>query len=221
MMIADLFSRAFYSSKFALWCLFWINFLGTLYGYVWYGNQLVYTISHYPLWLIVFVPDSPNASLFFTIALALLLWDSYYWGRVPAPGRHSLIRGMIEAFAVMTSFKYGIWAVVMIFSGAALGDQMIWQDWMLVVSHLGMAIEGFLFLSFFRFRFVHMVYVAGWMLLNDYIDYGIGLYPWLPEVLRTHLDAVGWFTSSLSLVTIAAVYFVYRKSNNSNTFPSN
>jgi uncharacterized membrane protein YpjA len=92
---------------------------------------------------------------------------------------------------------------------------MVWQDWMLVVSHLGMAMEGLLFLAFFRFRLVHMVCVVGWMLLNDYIDYGIGLYPWLPEVLRTQLDAVGWFTSSLSLVTIAAVYFVYRKSNNS------
>lgn len=57
-----------------------------------------------------FVPDSPTASLFFTWFLLILLLrraNDKDTGRKPSGG----LRSFVEAFAVITSFKYGIWAV--------------------------------------------------------------------------------------------------------------
>jgi hypothetical protein len=86
-----------------LWILFIVNFLGSIYGFYWYKEQLALTE---PKVLTLFVPDSPTASAFFTFVLLLYLCSR----RSP----------LLEAFASITLFKYGIWAVVMIFWGAYL-----------------------------------------------------------------------------------------------------
>src|SRR5689334_3768700 len=75
--------------------LFIINLCGTIYGFYWYKSQLAIT----PTIFLPFVPDSPTASLFFTIFLAFFIFGR----NIP----------YIEALAVITLFKYGIWAVVM------------------------------------------------------------------------------------------------------------
>lgn len=53
-----------FKNRGIIWLLFIVNFLGTIYGYIWYGNQLEFTAANYPHWLLPFVPDSPTASLF-------------------------------------------------------------------------------------------------------------------------------------------------------------
>lgn len=208
------FSREFLSSRFMLWSLFWINLLGTVYGYIWYGNQLVYTaVEMSPLYL-PFVPDSPTASLFFTWAVAYWLLDHY---RSKAgslnPTKKSGWRSFVEAFAVVTSFKYGIWAVAMIFAGAYKGDTLVWQDWMLVFSHLGMAAEAVLYFRLYRYRWLSVILVACWVLLNDTMDYGQGVYPWLPKVLEDNLSEIATFTLTLSVfsVAIALVLWLVRE----------
>ena len=74
---------------------------------------MVDTVDHGLLWQVIFVPDSPTASLFFSLALAAPLPASGAWG--------SLFQQFIEALAVVTSVKYGIWAVAIIFAGQAQG----------------------------------------------------------------------------------------------------
>lgn len=54
--------------------LFTINFLGTIYGYYWYRSQLSLT----PDIFLVFVPDSPTASLFFTIVFVFFCLIKIY-----------------------------------------------------------------------------------------------------------------------------------------------
>ncbi len=46
-----------------LWLLLFVNLLGTIYGYIWYLPQLRNTPSQF----LIFVPDSPTASLFFAL----------------------------------------------------------------------------------------------------------------------------------------------------------
>lgn len=79
-----------------IWVLFFINLLGTIYGYIWYVPQLG-TIEW---WLLPFVPDSPTASLFFTITLFVFLLREKW--------------RLMEALAVVTLFKYRIRVSVMI-----------------------------------------------------------------------------------------------------------
>ena len=81
--------------KAVLWPLALINLAGTLYGYYWYEPQLAMSKWYY----YPFIPDSPTASLFFTIILFLWIFN-----------RRSRL---FEALAFVTLIKYGVWAVVM------------------------------------------------------------------------------------------------------------
>ncbi|MBP1155287.1 MULTISPECIES: DUF1405 domain-containing protein [unclassified Paenibacillus] len=199
------FSREFLGSRPMLWMLFWVNFLGTIYGYIWYGNQLKYTVEHMSPLYLPFVPDSPTASLFFTWFLLIMLIGRKDVDRKTSSG----FRGFVEAFAVITSFKYGIWAVAMIMAGAYQGDLLVWQDWMLTISHLGMAAEALLYYRFYRFRWMAVLIVACWVLLNDAMDYAVGVYPWLPKVLEDDLAQIASFTILLSWASIAVALLLW------------
>lgn len=198
-------SPSFLLDRRILWLLIVINGLGTVYGYIWYGNQIEYTLSNMADWLLPFVPDSPTASLFFTLALVGLA----LYGR--SQGKSGWFRGVVEAFAVVTSIKYGIWAVWMIFMGASQGDAIVWQEWMLIGSHLGMAIEAILFARFFGYRLGALIAVSVWTLVNDGLDYHQLIYPWLPDVLEDDLGWIEAFTITLSLLSIAAAYLLNKK----------
>ncbi|MCS7462495.1 DUF1405 domain-containing protein [Paenibacillus doosanensis] len=208
MSIRSYFSRAFLSSRFMLWSLFWVNLLGTIYGYEWYWNQMTYTAETMSAAYLPFVPDSPTASLFFTGVLAYLLVDSYK-GRSLAP-RPGWFRGFVEAFAVVTSFKYGVWAVSIIWAGAYMGSEVNWQDWMLSISHLGMAAEALLYWRLYTYRFWPIVAVAVWTLWNDFMDYAVGVFPWLPESLMDHLPSVAAFTVELSFVSLVVAFVIMK-----------
>lgn len=183
-----------------LWLLFWINLAGTIYGYEWYWNQIQYTWEMYPALYVLCVPDSPTASLFFTLSLLYLLYpQTWLVGKGKLP---SFIRACIEAFAIVTSFKYGIWAVAMIVSGAMLGDTIQWQDWMLMISHTAMAVEVLLFASAYTYRYAALIVVGCWTLFNDYMDYGVGIYPWLPRALTPYLSQIAIFTVMLSVASL-------------------
>ena len=175
--------------------LFIINFFGTIYGFFWYKSQLAIT----PPIFLPFVPDSPTASMFFTIFLLFFLFDK----NTP----------YIEALALMSLFKYGIWAVVMnvltLYTVGSLG----WQGYMLIASHAGMAIQGLLYAPFYRIRLRHFTVAAIWILHNDIIDYVYEMMP-IYGSLTKHMNEIGYFTFWLSIVTIfIAYYLTLRKEN--------
>ncbi|CDN45472.1 DUF1405 domain-containing protein [Paenibacillus sp. P22] len=104
-MFSNLFSRYALLNRRFLWLLLVVNALGTVYGYYWYKGQLEATVdAGNPLWQLVFVPDSPTASLFFTLSLLYLLFPPGNQGRL---GR--TVRVAIEGLGTVTSVKYGIW----------------------------------------------------------------------------------------------------------------
>ncbi|MDP5273825.1 DUF1405 domain-containing protein [Chengkuizengella axinellae] len=201
MTLSFFWSRTFLLNRHLLWLLFIVNFLGTIYGYYWYKNQIIYTMNEYSNWFVFVVPDSPTASLFFTLSILYLLIDEYTHKR-----SSGFLRGFIEVFGVVTSVKYGIWAVVMIFAAAAQGDVLSWQDWMLTTSHLGMALEAVLFIRFFGFKMIHIIPVAIWTLFNDYVDYKYYVYPWLPKELTDDLTSIQMFTILLSIFSLLIAY---------------
>lgn len=205
MPISWLWSGTMLLNRRFLWLLFVCNALGTAYGYIWYGEQLEYTLHTEPLWRIVFVPDSPTASLFFTIYLLFLL---YPVKRVTAAYR--LIRITVEALAVVTLVKYGIWAVTMNAAQGLQGDALNWQNWMLIASHGAMAVEGLLYVRFMMFGRLAALAALGWLLLNDTMDYGYGIYPWLPRVLDDDLPTIARFTFGLSIVSCLAALIALR-----------
>nr|WP_245705159.1 DUF1405 domain-containing protein [Alteribacillus persepolensis] len=165
-----------------------VNVLGTIYGYWWYGSQLEIT----PAVFLVFVPDSPTASLFFCIVLALFLFRKH--------------NGLMEALAFITLVKYGLWAVVMNIAAGVHGDMLNWQNYMLIASHLGMAVQAVLFSPYYRIKGWHLVIAAIWTLHNDIIDYVFGMYPWVSPAINDYIAQIGYFTFWLSIFSIGLAY---------------
>lgn len=205
MKISYFWSKPFLASRPFLWLLLLCNFFGTIYGYIWYESQLALTWKTQPWWQIVFVPDSPTASLFFTISIAFLLF-------LQPSSRNSIFVKIIEALAVVTSIKYGIWAVSMILAGAYQGMSLQPTDFMLIFSHLAMAVEALLYISLFKFRTVALIGAVAWTLLNDFIDYTYEVYPWLPDALHDDVPAVMIFTIGLTVASGLVSWIVMYKS---------
>lgn len=207
--ISIFWDRSLLLSPWFLQALFWVNVAGTLYGYEWYRGQLIQTWNDNSGWLVLFVPDSPTASLFFSITIWYLIRDGRRAreGIAIVPPKNMLTwRGVWEGLAVITQVKYGIWAVSIIFWGASQGDPIVWQEWMLVFSHSAMAIEALLYMRFYTFTTLAVSIGALWTLTNDYIDYTFGVFPYLPQQLYDELGAVQLFTVSLSALGIACAY---------------
>jgi len=172
--------------------LFIVNLLGTIYGYIWYESQLKIT----PLVFIPFVPDSPTASLFFTIFLFFFIFNK----NVP----------YIEALAVTTLFKYGIWAVIMNIFTLIVNGSLDWQGYMLIASHGAMAVQGLLYIPYYQIKLKHLT-VAGIVLLhNDIIDYVFGMMP-IYSSLTDYMKEIGYFTFWLSILTIIIIYQLINK----------
>lgn len=194
--------RIIYDNR-SLWtALFWVNVLGTVYGYIWYWDQLVKTAREMPMWLLPFVPDSPTASLWFTVSLGLLLY-------APSMAKTEL-GGYIAALGAVSSVKYGVWAVAMNLAILYKGQLLVWQEWMLIASHLGMAVEALLFVRFFRVRIAHLALAALLLFWNDWLDYNVGIFPWLRTILLEDIGAIEAFTWCLTAASLIVVALVHR-----------
>jgi uncharacterized membrane protein YpjA len=114
----------------------------------------------------------------------------------------SALRSIIESVGVVASFKYGIWAVVVIVAANSQGSPGSWQDWMLSISHLGMAAEALLFARFFRLRPIGLAAAALWVFASDFVDYTYDVFPALPQVLLDDLPVIQLFTIMLSAASL-------------------
>jgi uncharacterized membrane protein YpjA len=179
------------SHKSFLWILLFVNLLGTVYGYDWYMWQLEETKPVF--W--IFVPDSPTASLFFTLAV-------FAW----LIGRNFKL---IEALALITLVKYGLWAVVMNILTLIETGSIDRVGWMLIGSHFAMAVQAVLYSPLYRFKLVHIVIAAIWTLHNDVIDYVFGQMPVYFNIMK-HMDKIGYFTFWLSILCIALAYKMWK-----------
>ena len=169
-----------------------VNVAGTIYGYYWYRYQLQITEPHF----LIFVPDSPTASLFFSIAIIGWLLGKNF--------------KLMEALALITLVKYGIWAVVMNLLTLYENGSIDPLAWMLVVSHFMMAVEAIIYIGKYRFTYIHVIIAAVWTLHNDVIDYVYGQFPYY-NVVNKYPNHIGYFTFWLSIACIAIAYFAHNK----------
>jgi len=170
-----------------LFILLMINLLGTIYGYYWYKDQLVAT----PFPYVLFVPDSPTASLFFCFVLGALILGRNW--------------PLMEALAVTSLFKYGVWAVGMNIAAGLIGYPLQFGNYLLIFSHSCMAIEGLLFIPFYKIKPWHLVFASLVLIHNEIVDYVFHIMPWYPP-LAPYEPYIGYITFWLSVLTIALVY---------------
>lgn len=153
--------KQLFSNPRILWMLIIINFIGSIYGFYWYHEQLAAT----PWYLWPWVPDSPFSSLLFTLLLSLLLLKKYSpWFAV---------------WANLSAIKYGVWAAIINLDFWRLSGHLYPENLMLTLSHLGMAGEGLIYLLLFPFSRKSVIWTAIWFVLNDSLDYFVGIHPYL------------------------------------------
>lgn len=180
------------TQKSFLIILFIINLIGTIYGYYWYGSQLAIT----PNIFIPFVPDSPTATLFFTVFILFFIFNK----NIP----------YLEALAVTSLFKYGVWAVVMNLLTLIVNGELPWQGYMLIGSHAAMAIQGLLYLPYYKIKLKHLTVAAIVLLHNEIIDYVFDMMP-IYSSLSLYQNEIGYFTFWLSIFTIILIYYLLKK----------
>ncbi|WP_391559011.1 DUF1405 domain-containing protein [Robertmurraya sp.] len=182
----------FLTNRMILWLLLVINVLGTIYAYYWYRYQLAET----PPIFLLFVPDSPTACLFFVFVLVAFILGRNW--------------PLFEALAMVTLFKYGIWAVVMNYLVLVVSGELDMIGYMLMLSHGAMALQGLLYAPFYRFKAWHLVVTGIWTLHNDVIDYVFKMLPRY-HMLDDYIPQIGYFTFWLSIVSLTLAYwFVVR-----------
>ncbi|MDZ5473243.1 DUF1405 domain-containing protein [Bacillus sp. 31A1R] len=182
------------SNRSILWLLLIVNLFGTIYGYYWYRYQLADTPSHF----LLFVPDSPTASLFFLFVLVAFLLRRNW--------------PLIEALAIVTLFKYGIWAVVMNYLVFVVSGELDITGFMLMFSHGAMALQGLLYAPFYRFKAWDLMIAAIWTLHNDVIDYVFMMLPRY-HMLNSYIPEIGYFTFWLSISSLAIAYYLVVRKN--------
>lgn len=89
-----------------------------------------------------------------------------------------------------------------------------WQGYMLIFSHAGMAIQGLLYVPFYKIKLKHLTVAAIFLLHNEIIDYVFGMMP-IYGSLTDYMNEIGYFTFWLSVMTIIMTYQLTCK-NSSN-----
>ncbi len=168
-----------------LWALVIINTAGSIYGYYWYHRQLAETPWYWWPW----VPDSPFSSTLFTVLLLLLLMGKNL------PG--------VFLWANLSAMKYGIWAAIINISYWQISGHFTFENWMLTVSHLGMAAEGLLFLLILPYPRSSVLWVAVWFALNDGLDYLLNLHPYLFDQAQYRLAWTSVVSLSVLLLSMS------------------
>jgi uncharacterized membrane protein YpjA len=164
--------------------LFWsaisANLIGAVGGAVWwYGSMLLNS----PLWAWPFIPDCPLAAFIANIAL-LGLWANKRW-----PFFNALV-----AFACL---KYGAWTVGFWLRQWSGAGEMYPIEVLLFVSHIGLFIEGLLFLPYISpLSLPKRQAVIGWFMLSISVDYGLGFYP--PLASHVPVSFIFWLATVLT-----------------------
>ncbi|MBF7017090.1 DUF1405 domain-containing protein [Staphylococcus durrellii] len=170
-------------NKIALWILLICNLAGTIYGYIWYDTQLSVTDWQF----LMFVPDSPTASLFLCLVILAFIANKNI--------------AIIEALAFVSLFKYGVWAVLMNIIMFIDERQIFLNGLMLIFSHGIMAIEAIIFYPRMKVTVIGLVVAMIWVFHNDVIDYIFKQYPYYPFI-EQHLSAIAYLSMWLSIIAI-------------------
>jgi len=141
------------------WVVVITNLVGTAFGFWYYRFQ--FAAERPIVWL--FVPDSPVATLF--IALSLALWKL---------GRSNEV---VNALAFFGCWKLGLWTpfVLVTFADGFLATTPLPMYTFLLGSHLMMVVEAFVIHRYSDFPVGAVAVAVAWYGLNDLVDYFVPL----------------------------------------------
>ncbi len=151
-----------------------VNFAAGIYSFSFYAPQL--EINSPLLWF--FIADCPIYAIIFGITVLFI------------------VRGhaspLLSFVSLVGSVKYGLWTIFVL----GVSDMAALYP-LVILAHVLLLIEAIVLFRVFSFKVKHVLIALGWFVLNDYLDYVIGLHPYVPDGF---LVQAGTFAIICSLV---------------------
>jgi uncharacterized membrane protein YpjA len=184
------------------WVVVAVNLVGTLFGFWYYGvtpiplstPPITRQLAFEPIVVWPFVPDSPTATLF--IALSLALWKldrSVAW---------------VDALAFFGCWKLGLWTpfVLIAFADGFLATTILPMYLFLLLSHLAMVAQAFLIHRYSDFPVWAVGVAVLWYGFNDLVDYFVPLVgtPHHTLLPGQTVNAAGFFTHPTTVHYVGA-----------------
>ncbi|MBI5229059.1 DUF1405 domain-containing protein [Candidatus Micrarchaeota archaeon] len=176
-----------------------VNVIAFFYGIYYYWGQLQRT----PFYLWLFVIDCPLYAILFALVLALMLLG--------------LKNNLLTFITSVGAFKYGVWTMfVILFYGELFLSPVNFPTYsLLFIAHFGLTLEGLFLMGEVSgekgfLKKLVLVSVA-WFLLNDFLDYGVGVYPAAVPSRGVKFAFLIGFTVSMTFVSTAIFYLGARK----------
>lgn len=193
--------------------LFWscviANLLGAVIGGIyWYGPMLWRS----PFWALPFIPDCPLAALLGSIVL-LSLRANQQWR-------------FFAAFTAFACLKYGAWTMAFWLRNWSAGGPIEPIAMMLFVTHIGLFIEGLLFVPLIGpLSLPKRLGVIAWYALSIVVDYGLARYafayygfPFYPPLTPfVSVDFVFWAATVMTTALGVGLLLLPREARVSTT----
>lgn len=180
------FSEKFLGNPYWLSAFFAINFIGFFYGIYYYSYQLSIT----PAYFWIFTIDSPLPVLLFASICA-----HFYFEKSPPQ--------WLVLFSFFGLIKYGVWTNIVIFLFRNYFFAIDAFTYSLNVPlHLLMIFGGLILLRILKPKISDIVFVGGFYLVNDYLDYFLGNVTLIPEGHHTFL-MIESFAMTIALIGVA------------------
>ncbi|MBS3947086.1 MAG: DUF1405 domain-containing protein [Dethiobacter sp.] len=188
--------ESFLSTRWLYPALLAGNFCGAVYGFYWYAGQFAET----PLYLWLFLPNSPLPILYFLLALLFL--------------RRKRRSRFFEGLAYFGLIKHGLWTVVLITLYQLAGSRQPENIW-LIAGHGLMALQAVLCWYYFGLPLTvqQAAAVSAWYFFDDFLDYVVGIHPRIDPSLVS-LATTRNIALALSLLLTAAYLLSAERSKN-------
>jgi uncharacterized membrane protein YpjA len=186
--------------KQCLIALILLNVCAFIYGLYYYTEQL----NNTPVLLWLFTIDCPLYSILLAVVFCLAVLK-----------RSSSTLNFVAATGAM---KYGVWTmfVLLFYGDFFFASPFYLQSAFLFVGHLGLFLEGVLLIGTTNIDLKVFSMCIVWFLINDWLDYGVGIHPFLPESAETagRISTVAALTIFASLAIPVLAFLAWREKMN-------
>ena len=170
------------------------------------GQRYLVTIAGIStlLWLSTYLPNVATAWRQQGAMLAVWSWVLLLSARL----FHQVPAWLLGLFA-FGQIKYGIWTItawLIYWRNTALAygaPDFSFDSVFMTLTHIGLCAQGIFLLTYFRPNRAAVLVSFGWFALSDFMDYGLGFYPSLPEFIP--LPLMQWSTIAVT-IGLSAIY---------------
>ncbi|MFB6106853.1 MAG: DUF1405 domain-containing protein [Halobacteriaceae archaeon] len=194
--IPEAWARSYLDPELSRSTLVLANGAGALVGIGFYLRQL----DAWPVYAWPMLIDSPLGLALVGASLLTLL---PFASTREYPAKPSL--DLLNTFAFVYALKYGVWTAVALNLQFSLYFPEAWSYFGILFTHLAMVAEAFLLPYYGRTNRWALGVAAAWLLVNDALDYGVGLHPHL----RGPAGVLPYVTVALTVGAVALAAYCF------------